>query len=156
MSVKLIAVGRNMPDWVNTAFSDYVKRLPSDFKLELTEIKAEHRGKSEAIAPIIQREGEKLLAAVPSGHITIALDERGQQWSTQELANRLHAYRLDSRKICLLIGGPDGLSDQCREQADSIWSLSKLTLPHPLVRVMIAEQIYRAWSILNHHPYHRD
>lgn len=156
MSVKLIAVGRNMPTWVNTAFTDYAKRLPSEFKLELIELKAEHRGKNDSIPAIIKRESENLMAAIPSDHYTIALDERGQQWSTHELAERLNDFRLQSRKICLLVGGPDGLSDQCRQQADSLWSLSKLTLPHPLVRVIIAEQLYRAWSILCKHPYHRD
>lgn len=156
MSIKLLAVGRNMPDWVNTAYHDYAKRLPAELKLELTEIKAEHRGKNDSIPGIIKRESEHLMNAIPADHYVIVLDERGQQWSTQDLAQRLKDLRLQSRKICLLIGGPDGLSESCRERADSLWALSKLTLPHPLVRVIIAEQLYRAWSILCKHPYHRD
>lgn len=155
MAVKLIAVGRNMPEWVNTAFADYAKRLPPEFALELVEIRPENRSKNDNIAKIIEREGEKLLAAVPPQHTLIALDERGSAWNTPQLAKQLQAWREEQAKLCLIIGGPDGLSAACRQRANYTWSLSALTLPHPLVRVIIAEQIYRAWSILTHHPYHR-
>ncbi len=155
MAIKVLAVGRNMPNWVDEAFQDYAKRLPSDYALNLVEIRPEPRGKNENIPKIIEREGEKLLDAIPEHHTVIVLDERGTAWNTQQLAKQLKTWREEQLKMCLVIGGPDGLSDACRKRAHSIWSLSPLTLPHPLVRVIIAEQIYRAWSILNNHPYHR-
>ncbi|MBX9587461.1 MAG: 23S rRNA (pseudouridine(1915)-N(3))-methyltransferase RlmH [Gammaproteobacteria bacterium] len=155
MAIKLLAVGRNMPNWVNEAFQDYVKRLPTEYAIDILEIRPEVRGKNENIAKIIEREGEKILKAVPDQHVIIALDERGTSWNTQQLATQLKRWREEQMKICLIIGGPDGLSDACRQRAQQIWSLSPLTLPHPLVRVIIAEQIYRAWSILTNHPYHR-
>ncbi len=155
MAIKLLAVGRNMPAWVSQAYQDYAKRLPPEFALDLQEIKPEIRSKNDNISKIIEIEGGKLLSAIPVQHTVIALDERGVSWSTQQLASQLQQWREDQRKLCLMIGGPDGLSQACRERADTLWSLSPLTLPHPLVRVIIAEQIYRAWSILTHHPYHR-
>lgn len=155
MAIKLLAVGRNMPAWVNQGFVEYAKRLPPEFSLDLLEIRPENRGKNDNIGKIIERESEKILEAVPPQHLLIALDERGSAWNTQQLATKLQEWRQQQQKICLIIGGPDGLSDACRQRADLIWSLSPLTLPHPLVRVIIAEQVYRAWSILSHHPYHR-
>lgn len=155
MAVKLLAVGRNMPQWVDDAFHDYAKRLPAEYALDLIEIRPEPRGKNDNIPKIIDREGEKILNAVPDQHTVIALDERGTSWNTLQLAAQLKRWREDQLKICLVVGGPDGLSDACRQKAQQIWSLSPLTLPHPLVRVIIAEQLYRAWSILTHHPYHR-
>jgi 23S rRNA (pseudouridine1915-N3)-methyltransferase len=155
MAIKLLAVGRHMPAWVNEAFDDYAKRLPPEFSLELLEIRPENRGKNDNIAKIVEREGEKLLNAVPPQHTLIALDERGTAWNTQQLAKQLKTWREEQHKLCLIICGPDGLSETCRQKAHQLWSLSPLTLPHPLVRVIIAEQIYRAWSILSNHPYHR-
>lgn len=169
MAVKCLAVGRNMPSWVKEAYSDYNKRLPPEFALDLVEIRPEHRNKesspserslgiqklSSATLQIIDKEGQKILAAIPPQHLVIALDERGQAWNTLQLAEHLKNWRENQDKLCLIIGGPDGLSNAVRERADRIWSLSPLTLPHPLVRVIIAEQIYRAWSILTNHPYHR-
>lgn len=155
MAIKLVAVGRNMPSWVSQGFADYAKRLPPEFSLDLLEIRPENRGKNDNIAKIIEREGEKLLDAVPPQHTLVALDERGTAWNTQQLATHLQDWREQQQKLCLIIGGPDGLSAACRQRADHIWSLSPLTLPHPLVRVIIAEQVYRAWSILTNHPYHR-
>ncbi len=155
MAIKLLAVGRNMPAWVNHAFQDYAKRLPPEFALELLEIKPENRSKNDNIAKVIEIEGTKLLSAIPPKHTVVALDERGVSWNTQQLADQLQHWRENQQKLCLMIGGPDGLSDTCRQKADQLWSLSALTLPHPLVRVIIAEQIYRAWSLLTNHPYHR-
>lgn len=155
MPIKLVAVGRNMPNWVTEAYSDYAKRLPPEFALHLVEIKPEIRAKNDNIAKIVTVEGEKLLAAVPPQHTVIALDERGTSWSTQQLATQLQQWQENKHKLCFMIGGPDGLSQACRDRANGLWSLSALTLPHPLVRVLIAEQLYRAWSILAHHPYHR-
>lgn len=155
MAIKLLAVGRNMPAWVTQAYQDYAKRLPPEFALDLVEIKPENRSKNDNIPKIIEIEGGKLLNAIPAQHTVITLDERGVSWNTQQLATQLQQWREDQRKLCFIIGGPDGLSTACRERADTLWSLSALTLPHPLVRVIIAEQIYRAWSILTNHPYHR-
>lgn len=155
MAIKLLAVGRNMPQWVDQAFHDYAKRLPSEYAIDLTEIRPEVRGKNENTQKIIEREGQKILKSIPDQHTLIVLDERGTPWNTLQLANQMKRWREEERKICLVIGGPDGLSEACRQQAHQVWSLSPLTLPHPLVRVIIAEQIYRAWSIMTHHPYHR-
>jgi 23S rRNA (pseudouridine1915-N3)-methyltransferase len=107
------------------------------------------------VARVLRAEGERLLAAAPSGSRLIALDERGEFWSTAELADRLADWLREGRDLSLLVGGPEGLDAGCRDRAERLWSLSRLTLPHPLVRVVVAEQLYRAWSLLHHHPYHR-
>ena len=144
-----------MPAWVEQAWTEYSRRLPRELSLELREIPLARRSRNTPAAKARTAEGAKLLAAIPSGHRTIALDERGRQWSTQELAGRLEDWMREERGVSFLIGGPDGLSGDCRSRAQDVWALGRLTLPHPLVRVLIAEQLYRAWSILNNHPYHR-
>ena len=148
-----------MPGWVDEAFEDYAKRLPPACRLTLREVPTAYRGaaarKGAAPAASIRSEGEGLLRAVPNGARVVALDERGIAWSTEDLARRLGAWMADGRDTALLAGGPDGLAPQCRERADLIWSLSRLTFPHGLVRVIVAEQLWRAWSILHRHPYHR-
>jgi 23S rRNA (pseudouridine1915-N3)-methyltransferase len=123
--------------------------------LNLVEIPAGKRSPSIDLIRQIRAEGERLLAAIPSGSRVIALDERGQEWNTVELAKRLTGWLQEGRDLSLLIGGPDGLDAACRDRAERLWSLSRLTLPHPLVRIVVAEQLYRAWSLLHHHPYHR-
>ncbi|PIE82988.1 MAG: 23S rRNA (pseudouridine(1915)-N(3))-methyltransferase RlmH [Candidatus Contendobacter odensis] len=155
MKIHLLAVGRRMPAWVQTAYTDYTERLSRECTLHLIEIPAAKRGNHPGLARLIHAEGVRLLNAVPTGSRIIALDERGQEWSTAQLAKKLSSWLNDGRNPCLLVGGPDGLAPDCRERAECCWSLSKLTLPHPLVRVVIAEQIYRAWSLLHNHPYHR-
>jgi len=145
-----------MPSWICQGFQEYSKRLPAHLKLELVEIPLPHRSKNADLQRLKDEEAEKLLAAIPSHSHLIALDERGQAWNTQQLAAHLQRWMNESIDIALLIGGPDGLSEQCLKRAHQKWSLSLLTLPHPLVRVIIAEQLYRAWSLLNHHPYHRE
>ena len=155
MKIHLLAVGVRMPDWVKTGYAEYAGRLPRECALNLVEIPAGPRGPHPDIARLVRAEGERLLAAVPTGSRLIALDERGREWSTVELADRLAGWLRDGRHVSLLVGGPDGLDAACRERAEVIWSLSRLTLPHPLVRVVVAEQLYRAWSLLHHHPYHR-
>ena len=155
MKIHLIAVGTRMPDWVTTGFNEYAKRLPPECALQLHEVNAAKRGKSAAIDKIIQTEGQAILAKIPKHAFVIALDEAGQSWSTQKLANQLNTWLQAGQDIALLVGGPEGLSDQCKAQAKQHWSLSPLTLPHPMVRVLIAEALYRAWSLLNNHPYHR-
>lgn len=159
MKIVLAAVGTRMPRWVDEAFEDYAKRLPSTCRLTLREIPTAYRGaaarKGGASAASIRREGEGLLRAVPSSARIVTLDERGSAWSTADLAKRLEAWMADGRDTALLAGGPDGLAPECRERADLTWSLSRLTFPHPLVRVIVAEQLWRAWSLLHRHPYHR-
>ena len=159
MKIVLAAVGTRMPRWVDEAFEDYAKRLPSACRLTLREVPTAYRGsaarKGAASAASIRREGEGLLRAVPSGARIVALDERGSAWSTADLAKRLETWMADGGDTALLAGGPDGLAPDCRERADLTWSLSRLTFPHALVRVIVAEQLWRAWSLLHRHPYHR-
>jgi len=145
-----------MPDWVVQGYQTFAGRLPAECSLRLVEIPAIKRRKNADLKRIAAREGETLLAAVPKGALVIALDERGRQWSTLELADQFASWRQGGRDIALLVGGPDGLHESCRLQARQLWSLSPLTLPHALVRVIVAEQLYRAWSIGANHPYHRD
>lgn len=155
MKIHLLAVGARMPDWVKAAYAEYAERLPRECALRLLELPAGKRGHNADVARIIRDEGERLVAAIPAGSSVIALDERGQEWSTAQLAERLTEWLREGRDLSLLVGGPDGLDPACRARAGQLWSLSRLTLPHPLVRVIVAEQLYRAWSLLHHHPYHR-
>jgi 23S rRNA (pseudouridine1915-N3)-methyltransferase len=156
MNIHLIAIGRKMPAWVSQGFNEYARRLPADYQLKLTEIGAKTRSKTADLKRIKEQEGQLLLAAVPNDAVIIALDEGGKSWTTADLAGYLMEWRQQNMDIALLVGGPEGLSDQCRQRAQFVWSLSALTLPHPLVRVLLAEQLYRAWSINVGHPYHRD
>ncbi|MFO1371169.1 MAG: 23S rRNA (pseudouridine(1915)-N(3))-methyltransferase RlmH [Candidatus Competibacteraceae bacterium] len=155
MKIHLLAIGVRMPDWVKAGYAEYAGRLPRECALQLLEIPAGKRSHNADVARLIRDEGERLLAAVPAGSRIIALDERGQEWSTAHLAERLASWLREGSDLSLLIGGPDGLDPACRSRADPTWSLSRLTLPHPLVRVVVAEQLYRAWSLLHNHPYHR-
>ncbi|MCP5159854.1 MAG: 23S rRNA (pseudouridine(1915)-N(3))-methyltransferase RlmH [Gammaproteobacteria bacterium] len=155
MKIHLLAVGTRMPDWVKTGYAEYAGRLSQECLLNLVEIPTGKRGPKADVARLVRAEGERLLAAVPTGAYLIALDERGREWSTAELADRLAGWLREGRDLGLLIGGPDGLDAACRDRAEQLWSLSRLTLPHALVRVVVAEQLYRAWSLLRHHPYHR-
>ncbi len=156
MQLQLIAVGKQMPPWVQTGFTEYAKRLPSPWSLPLTEISRAERTKNADLPRLISAEGKQMLAAIPQGHYVIALDVKGTSWSTEQLAEKLSHWQMDGvRGISFLVGGPEGLAPACLERADMHWSLSALTLPHPLVRVILAEQLYRAWSVLQGHPYHR-
>ena len=156
MKIYLIAVGTKMPNWVTSGFEEYQKRFPHDNALELIEIPAQHRGKNADIARIIQKEGEALLAAVPRGARIVTLDIPGKIYTTEELASVMKEWRMSGQNIALLVGGPEGLSEECKKAADQCWSLSKLTLPHPLVRIIVAESLYRAWSLTANLPYHRE
>ena len=156
MQIYLIAVGQKMPEWVVHGYHAFADRLPPESGLRLIEVPALKRGRNADLTRIAAREGEALLAAVPRGARIIALDERGRQWSTRELAVQFDAWRQSGADVALLVGGPDGLHESCRQRAQQLWSLSPLTLPHALVRVIVAEQLYRAWSIGANHPYHRD
>ncbi len=155
MKIRVLAVGTRMPGWVDQAVVEYSKRLPSDIEFSVQEIAAARRGKGTHSATAIKQEGEALLAAVDKREHVIALEVNGKPLSTEKLASALEEWRMEGHSVSLLVGGADGLSDSCRERADRQWSLSALTLPHPLVRVVLAEQIYRAWTLLNNHPYHR-
>lgn len=157
MKLQLVAVGIKMPDWVQTGFIDYLHRFPKDMPLELSEIPAGKRGKKNAdIKRILEKEGEQMLAAVGKGNRIVTLDIPGIAWETPQLAQQLESWKQDGRNVSLLIGGPEGLSPACKAAAEQSWSLSPLTLPHPLVRVLVAESLYRAWSIITNHPYHRE
>lgn len=156
MQIHFIAVGNRMPAWVQNGYNEYAKRLPREYELLLKEISPGKRGKNCDTARIIKEEGNKMLAAVPPGANIVTLEVDGKPWSTPELANVLQRWQANSQPIALLVGGPDGLSETVRQAASESWSLSRLTFPHPLVRIIVAEQLYRAWSILNNHPYHRE
>lgn len=144
-----------MPDWVNLGYREYARRLSHDCPLQLTEIPLGRRRKQEPPDAAVADEGRRMLAVVPDSHAVVALDVDGKPWRTRDLADQVAAWRMDGRDRSLLIGGPDGLSPDCRARADQAWSLSPLTLPHGLARVLVAEAIYRATSLLAGHPYHR-
>lgn len=144
-----------MPDWVATGFNEFAQRLPRECALQLVEVAPVKRSGGARPERAIATEGERVLAAIPDGSRVIALDARGVAWSSEALAGQLDHWLHGGRNVALLVGGADGLTDSCLQRAEQRWSLSPLTLPHMLVRVVIAEQLYRAWSILKHHPYHR-
>ncbi|MCG8671186.1 MAG: 23S rRNA (pseudouridine(1915)-N(3))-methyltransferase RlmH [Pseudomonadales bacterium] len=155
MRIRLITVGSKMPKWVNEGFNEYQKRLNQDVQLELVEIPAGKRGKNADLQRITEKEGQQILHSLhPQEHI-IALDVEGKRFTTEKLSNRLNELMHSGQQVALLVGGPEGLSNACRNKAQEKWSLSDLTLPHPLVRIVIAEQLYRSWSLLKGHPYHR-
>ncbi|AJD49142.1 ribosomal RNA large subunit methyltransferase H [Isoalcanivorax pacificus W11-5] len=157
MRVRLLALGTRMPGWVEAGTSEYVRRLSGDIRLEIEEISLPKRGSNADTGALVAREAEALrkrLAKYP-GAMTVALEVKGRRLTTEKLATELGTLRDLGQDLCILVGGPDGLcpalSAECRQQ----WSLSDLTLPHPLVRILVAEQVYRAWTILSGHPYHR-
>lgn len=155
MRITVVAVGNRMPAWVEQAVAEYGRRLPPELPLSWREVPLAQRGKNADIKRAMQSEGEQMLAALDARERVIALDVQGKSWSTEQLARELAAWQMDGRHLSLLIGGPDGLAPDCLARAEQRWSLSPLTLPHPLVRVVLAEQLYRAWSINANHPYHR-
>lgn len=155
MKLKLLAVGERMPDWVRGASHDYLTRLQRWQAVQLVEIAPGARGQRGASRTAIDEEGRRILAAVPAGTRIVALDLRGQHWSSTKLAEQLADWRMQGRDVALVIGGADGLADEVLERAEQRWSLGPLTLPHALVRVIVLEQLYRAASLLAGHPYHR-
>lgn len=152
----MVAVGRRMPQWVEAGFREYGSRLGGGLSLEVVEVAPGTRGKAGDAARAIRDEGARMAAQIPDGAHVVVLDEAGTRWTSREFAAQLAVWQQDTRSVALLVGGPDGLDARCRQLARQTWSLSPMTLPHALVRVVVAEQIYRAWSILNKHPYHRD
>jgi 23S rRNA (pseudouridine1915-N3)-methyltransferase len=156
MQITVAAVGTRLEAWVYQAFESYEKRLPRHLNFSLEEIPLARRSGSVAAGSAVAEEGERLLKFVRPGALALALDEHGRQWSSEELARELSGWLLHYSHVAILIGGPDGLSESCRARADRLWSLSRLTFPHGLVRVLLAEQLYRAWTIHQGHPYHRE
>ncbi|HRN06033.1 MAG TPA: 23S rRNA (pseudouridine(1915)-N(3))-methyltransferase RlmH [Ottowia sp.] len=156
MKLLVIAVGQRMPDWAQTAWADYAKRFPPELRLELKAIKTEPRSGGKTTEQIMAAERQRIEAALPSGTHVVALDERGSALTTAALAAKLSQWQGQGGDVALLIGGPDGLHPALRQAAHERIRLSDLTLPHAMVRVLLVEQLYRAWSINAGHPYHRD
>lgn len=155
MKLRIVALGQRMPAWAAAGFDDYVRRLPREFALELIELKPEPRSRGKSRAQILTKEAERIAAAT-RGSMVIALDERGQPWTTSQFAARLRGWSMSARPVAFVLGSADGLAESIQRDADVIVALSALTLPHGLARVVLAEQIYRAASLLRGHPYHRE
>ncbi len=155
MRIYLISVGNRMPAWVRQGYEEYARRLPKECALVLKEIAPGKRLKNTDIQRLLQQEGKKMLAAIPPDSCPIRLDLSGKPWTTRQLAMQLHHWRQNGQDVALLVGGPEGLADSVRQAVPQSWCLSNLTFPHPLVRIIVAEQLYRAFSILSNHPYHR-
>ena len=156
MVIHFITVGQKMPKWVQDGYAEYAKRLPKSCALNLIELPMAQRGKTGSADKYKAEEAKKILAAIPKGSQLIILDEHGQQVTTKGLADKLEEWLGSGQDIALVVGGPDGLEQSLIQQAKWKWGLSKLTMPHPMVRILVAEQIYRAYSVINNHPYHRE
>jgi 23S rRNA (pseudouridine1915-N3)-methyltransferase len=155
MRIKLIAVGTRMPSWVTEGYNEYARRLHQDIQLQLIEIPLAKRGKNADFARLMEKEGKQMLAATHTSDYIVALDMKGECFTTGHLSSRLKSLMQDGKHLSVFIGGPEGLAKNCSTRADEKWSLSDLTLPHPLARVLFVEQIYRSWTIIKGHPYHR-
>lgn len=155
MHIRLLAVGDRQPSWVDEAVGRYTERYPREWKFRLQTIPAVRRNKNDKSRQAMEAEGELILAKLDADEQIVLLDERGKQLSSKALATRLSEWQTDGRNLCFIIGGPDGVSDAVRQRADMMWSLSQLTLPHGMARALLAEQLYRAWSLQTGHPYHR-
>ena len=156
MVIHFITVGQKMPKWVQEGFAEYAKRLPKACSMKLIELPMAQRVKTRSVEQNKTEEAKRIVTAIPKGALMIALDEHGQQVTTQALAKKLEDWLSGGQDVALVVGGPDGLDADILQQAQWTWGLSKLTLPHPMVRVMVVEQIYRAWSVISNHPYHRE
>lgn len=156
MRLLLASVGQKPPAWAETAYDDFAKRFPPELKLELKAVKAEPRTSGKTAAQLMAAEAQRLEAAIPKGARRVVLDERGSRLTTVQLADRLRFWLGDGRDVVLLVGGPDGLDPALKATADETLRLSDLTLPHAFVRVLLAEALYRAWSVTTNHPYHRE
>lgn len=161
MKISIIAAGNKMPAWVDSCCKEYIQRLPHEMDVSIREVAIEKRRKSQSVEKLRQLETQRLIESVPANDLVVVLDEKGQAVTTQKLAAKLKDWQIEARNVSFLIGGPDGfdfslIEKKQKKLPDWRWSLSELTFPHPMVRVILAEQIYRAWSILAGHPYHRD
>lgn len=155
MQLLVAAVGQRMPNWVTEAWTEYTRRMPPGMQLSLREINLAKRTKNADTKRLMARESKALHDAMPKSARVIALDVRGRPWSTEKLAKQLEQWMAGGRDIGFMIGGPEGIDEDIMKKADERWSLGPLTLPHPLVRIVLAEQLYRAWTITQNHPYHR-
>jgi 23S rRNA (pseudouridine1915-N3)-methyltransferase len=155
MKIILVAVGQRMPDWAQTAYDDFAKRFPPDCRVEIKTVKTEPRG-SKTLDTLLAAERARIEAVIPRGARTVVLDERGNHMTTVALAQQLKQWQLDANDVALVIGGPDGLDPEFKAKAHLRMRLSDMTLPHALARVLLIEQLYRAWSINANHPYHRE
>ncbi len=155
MRLNLIAIGTKPPQWVIDGYQDYSRRLPRNYQLHLIELPLAQRSKNDASDRAMQQESERLIAAIPKNNLVVVLDLRGEPWTTEQLAAKLSDWSHQGQDVSILVGGPDGLMQTVLQQADEVWSLSRLTLPHALVRIFVAEQLYRAVSINQNHPYHK-
>ena len=155
MKLQILAVGHKMPGWIASGFDEYAKRMPPELRIELREIKPEPRTGSRTAQSVMAAERLRIEAALPKGARIVALDERGQDWTTMQLAAALPGWQQEGRDVSFVIGGADGLAPELKARAELMLRVSSLTLPHGMVRVLLAEQLYRAWSIMQNHPYHR-
>lgn len=156
MHIRLLAVGDRQPSWVDDAFAIYTERFPREWKFRLDTIQTVRRSKNDKSRQAMEAEGDIIIQRLSASELVVLLDERGKQLSSKSLASKLIDWQSDGRDLCFIIGGPDGVSVTVRQRADMMWSLSQLTLPHGMARALIAEQLYRAWSLQAGHPYHRD
>ncbi len=156
MKLWLVTVGHKMPDWITTGFNEYAKRMPREARIELLEIKPEPRTTGKNVAQIMDAEAQRILAALPQNALRIALDEHGMQLTTKQMAQRMQDWMGGGRDVAFIIGGADGLHESVKNSAQQLLALSAMTLPHGMVRVLLAEQLYRAHSLLHNHPYHRE
>ena len=156
MKLWLVTVGHKMPDWITTGFNEYAKRMPREARIELLEIKPEPRTTGKNVAQIMDAEAQRILAALPQNALRIALDEHGMQLTTRQLAQQMQDWLGGGHDVAFIIGGADGLHQSVKSSAQQLLALSAMTLPHGVVRVLLAEQLYRAHSLLHNHPYHRE
>ncbi|MBU1426321.1 MAG: 23S rRNA (pseudouridine(1915)-N(3))-methyltransferase RlmH [Gammaproteobacteria bacterium] len=156
MKLYVIAVGNKMPDWITAGFNEYTKRMPREAKIELIELKPESRTSGKTTAQIMEAEAQRIRTALPAGALCIALDEHGATPTTRQLAQQMQDWMQQGCDVAFVIGGADGLHESVKQQARQLMALSALTLPHGMVRVLLAEQLYRAHSLLHNHPYHRE
>jgi len=155
MKLRIISVGHKMPAWVETACADYIKRMPRELSTDIIEIKPDKRADGKNSAVVQEAEAKRILEAAGKDFI-VACDERGQEVTTLQLAEKLQGWQGLGRDVSIVVGGADGLHPSLKQRADWLWSLSKLTLPHAFVRVLLTEQLYRAHTVIQHHPYHRE
>jgi len=156
MKLIIVSVGHKMPDWITAGFNEYAKRMPREAKIELVEIKPEPRTTGKTTAQIMEAEAQRILAALPQSCLRIALDERGAQTTTKQLVAQMQEWMREGRDVAFIVGGADGLHDSVKQSVQQMLAVSAFTLPHAFVRVLLAEQLYRAHSLMHNHPYHRE
>jgi 23S rRNA (pseudouridine1915-N3)-methyltransferase len=155
VKLRIVALGHKLPSWISEGYADYARRMPREFPLELIELKAEPRDRGKTVEQLLAAEGTRIAAAIKEFHVVV-LDERGEAWGTARLASAMRSWRDGALDVAFVIGSADGLADAIKRSADIVMALSALTLPHGLARVLLAEQLYRAASLLQGHPYHRE